>query len=207
VRPALGGVFALAAALSMVVGNLGAMRQTDLRRFVAYSSIAQVGYMLMALLGDADAARAALQYNLIAYGATSFGLYYVMSVVGKGRPETMASLRGLNAQSPALAALLVLCMFSLAGIPPLAGFLGKFMLFSAAAAKGHYAIVFIAVGNAAVSFYYYMQLVKAAYISEAEAAAAPVILGSGGKAAAFALSGLLLVLGLCPALSDYLAGR
>lgn len=202
-RPALGGVFTLAAALSMIVGNLGAMRQTDLRRFVAYSSIAQVGYMLVALLGDPDAARAALQYNLIAYGATSFALYYIVAAVGRGRPETIASLRGLNAQSPALAALLVLCMFSLAGIPPLAGFLGKFMLFSAAAAKGHYTIVGIAVGNAAVSFYYYMQLVKAAYISEADASGT-VTTGLRGKLAAFALAALLIVLGICPALASRL---
>jgi NADH-quinone oxidoreductase subunit N len=205
-RPRLGGVFTLAAAASMVVGNLGAMRQTDLRRFVAYSSIAQVGYMLLAFLGEAHAAAAALQYNLVVYGATSFGLYYIMSAVGRKRPETISSLRGLNAQSPALAALLVLCMFSLAGVPPLAGFLGKFLIFSSAAAAGHYVIVCIAVGNAAVSFYYYMQLVKAAYISEPDGASMPVTTGAAGKTVAFALSILLLVLGLCPALASRLFG-
>jgi NADH-quinone oxidoreductase subunit N len=206
-RPALSGVFALAAVLSMVIGNLGAMRQKDLRRFVAYSSIAQVGYMLVGFLGEPEAARIALQYNLIAYGATSFGLYYIMSVIGRHRPETLASLRGLNAQSPALAALLLMCMFSLAGIPPLAGFLGKFLLFSAAAASGHYVLIAIAVGNAAVSFYYYMQLVKAAYISAPEAGVAPVTTGMGARVAAVGLSALLLVIGLCPALGDWLAGR
>jgi NADH-quinone oxidoreductase subunit N len=106
-----------------------------------------------------------------------------------------------------LAALLLMCMFSLAGIPPLAGFLGKFLLFSAAAASGHYVLIGIAVGNAAVSFYYYMQLVKAAYIAAPEAGSAPVNTGMGTRLAALALSTLLLVIGLCPALGDWLAGR
>ena len=204
-RSGLTGVISLAAVLSMVAGNLGAMRQTHLRRFVAYSSIAQVGYMLIAFLGNAESARLALQYNLVAYGATSFGLYYVMSKVGKDGPETIDGLRGLNARNPGLAALLLLCMFSLAGIPPLAGFLGKFLLFSAAAAQGHYLVVFLAVGNAAVSFYYYMQLVKAAYIAEPGTQMAALEIGIAGKAWVWGISGLLLVLGLCPALADYLA--
>ncbi|MEO6097211.1 MAG: NADH-quinone oxidoreductase subunit N, partial [Fibrobacteria bacterium] len=139
-RPALGMFFSVAAALSMAAGNLGAMRQTDLRRFVAYSSIAQAGYMLLALLGDPVMARISLQYNLVTYGVTSFALYFIMSVIGKEGPETLPALRGLSRRSPALAALLLMCMFSLAGIPPLAGFLGKFMLFTAAAAQGHYIV-------------------------------------------------------------------
>lgn len=218
-RPGLAGFFSAAAVLSMVVGNLGAMRQTNLRRFVAYSSIAQVGYMLVALLGDGEAARAALQYNLLAYGVTSFGLYFIMSVVGKDGPETLSSLRGLSRRHPGLAALLVLCMFSLAGIPPLAGFLGKFMLFSAAAAQGHYVLIGIAVANAVVSFYYYMLVVKEAYISEPVAIAG--LGGTGGedaqvmairlswarKLALGVLSVLLLALGLWPAMGGWLAAR
>ncbi|MEO7778685.1 MAG: NADH-quinone oxidoreductase subunit N, partial [Fibrobacteria bacterium] len=158
-RPMLGALspfFAAAAVLSMVAGNLGAMRQTDLRRFVAYSSVAQAGYMLLGLVGSIDLAAPALRYNLVAYGVTSFALYFIMSVIGKEGPETRQGLRGLSHRHPGLALLLVLCMFSLAGIPPLAGFLGKFMLFSAAAAQGHYVLVAIALANAVVSFYYYM---------------------------------------------------
>ncbi|HKP97495.1 MAG TPA: NADH-quinone oxidoreductase subunit N [Fibrobacteria bacterium] len=222
-RPDLTAFFAGAAALSMVAGNLGAMRQTDLRRFVAYSSVAQAGYMLVALVGDAGAARNALMYNLAAYGATSFALYFIMSVIGKEGPESLAGLKGLSRRHPGLAALLVLCMFSLAGVPPLAGFLGKFMLFSAAAAKGHYALVGVAVANAVVSFYYYMLVVKAAYIAEPIGYAAavgadgrPVAAGAAGGAivlrpmqtlSLWGLAALLLLLGLCPAASDWLAAR
>lgn len=204
-RGRLGPLFAAAAVLSMAVGNLGAMRQTNLRRFIAYSSIAQVGYMLVAMLGEAEAARIALLYNLVAYGATSFALYFVMGVTGRDQLETLASLRGLSKRSPGLAALLGLAMFSLAGIPPLAGFMGKFLLFSAAAGNGHYILVAIAVANAVVSFYYYMQLVKQAYIVDPEGPAAPIVLSGAEKAWMWILAGLLLVLGLCPTLIGYLS--
>ncbi len=206
-RPGLAGFLSAAAVLSMAVGNLGAMRQANLRRFVAYSSVAQVGYMLLALLGDADTARAALQYNLLVYGVTSFGLYFIMSVVGKDAPDSLASLRGLSRRHPGLAVLLVLCMFSLAGIPPLAGFLGKFLLFSAAAAHGHYVLVGIAVGNAVVSFYYYMLVVKEAYIAEPGKDLGAISLSWAQKLALGTLAISLLVLGICPAAADWLAAR
>lgn len=206
-RGGLGSFFAAAAALSMTVGNLGAMRQGNLRRLIAYSSIAQVGYMLVALVGDAEPARLALLYNLAAYGVTSFALFFVMAIIGRDAPETLASLRGLSRRSPALAVLLALAMFSLAGLPPLAGFLGKFLLFSAAAGNGHYVLVGIAVANAVVSFYYYMQLVKQAYIADPGGAAAPIRLSAGEKAWTLVLAGLLLGLGLVPSLLDYLSPR
>lgn len=203
-RGRLEALFAVAAILSMAIGNLGAMRQRNLRRFVAYSSIAQVGYMLVALLGEGDAARAALLYNLAVYGVTSFALFFVMSLVGRDRPESLDSLRGLSRQAPGLAALLALAMFSLAGIPPLAGFLGKFLIFSAAAREGHYALVAIALAFAVVSFYYYMQLVKQAYMVEPEAgAAAPLLLTTGQKAWGFILAVLLIALGVFPSLVSY----
>ena len=167
--------------------------------------------MLVAFLGDGETARAALQYNLVAYGVTSFGLYFIMSVVGKDGPENMSSLRGLSRRHPGLAALLVLCMISLAGIPPLAGFLGKFMLFSAAAAQGHYMLVGLAVANAVISFYYYMLVVKEAYITEpagdAPHAAAAIRLSWSRKLALGVFSVLLLVLGLCPGAGAWLAAR
>ncbi|MDQ3000439.1 MAG: NADH-quinone oxidoreductase subunit N [Fibrobacterota bacterium] len=205
-RPALAGCFMAFAVLSMIAGNLGAMRQSHLRRFVAYSSVAQVGYMLMAFLGDRSDAVNALQYNLVTYGVTSFALYFIMGVVGREGPEEFAGLRGLSRRSPGLAALLVLAMFSLAGIPPLAGFLGKFMLFSAAAAQGHYVLVAIAVANAVVSFYYYMLVVKQAYIAE-EAAGSAIVLDILPKISMWVLAGLLLALGLLPAVADWLAAR
>jgi len=204
-RGRLDAFFAAAAVLTMTVGNLGAMRQRGLRRFIAYSSIAQAGYMLVALAGDGAAARAALLFNLAVYGATGFALYFVMSLVGRARPETLDSLRGLSRRSPGLAALLALSMFSLAGIPPLAGFLGKFLIFSSAAREGEYALVVAALANAVASFYYYMRPVKEAYLAEPGAPEAPLRLSAGEKAWGWILGALLLLLGTTPFLVDNFA--
>jgi NADH-quinone oxidoreductase subunit N len=222
-RPQLAPFFAAAAVLSMAAGNLGAMRQRNLRRFVGYSSVAQAGYMLLAFLGESGPALAALQYNLLTYGVTSFALYFIMGVIGREGPETLSGLRGLGRRSPGLAMLLVLCMFSLAGIPPLAGFLGKFLLFSAAAEGGHYMVVGIALANAVVSFYYYMLVVKAAYIdappageepddinpaaSTVSATSVTIALRPLQKMAMWGLGLLLLGLGICPAAASWLAAR
>lgn len=202
-RSRLDAFFFAAAVLTMSLGNLGAMRQRGLRRFIAYSSVAQAGYMLVALVGDGGTARAALLFNLAAYGATGFALFFVMSIVGRDRPETLDSLRGLSRRSPGLAALLALAMFSLAGIPPLAGFLGKFLIFSSAARAGEYALVGAALANAVVSFYYYMRPVKEAYLAEPEAGDAPLRLSAGEKAWGWTLAALLLLLGLSPFLIDH----
>ncbi len=195
--------FAAAAALTLAVGNLGAMRQRGLRRFIAYSSIAQAGYMLVALVGEAGAARAALLYNLAAYGVSSFALFHVLALVGRDRPETLDSLRGLSRRAPGPAVLLALAMFSLAGLPPLAGFLGKFMIFSAAAEAGEYGLLAAALANAVVSFYYYMQPVKLAWMAAPEGPEAPMPLGGGQRAWTWIMAGLILLLGLSPFLVDH----
>lgn len=207
VRQGLAGFLMAGAVLSMLAGNLGAMRQDDLRRFVGYSSIAQAGYMLVAFVGDPEAARLGLRYNLLAYGATSFALFHVVSVIGKHGPETMYALRGLSRRNPSLAALLALAMFSLAGVPPLAGFLGKFLLFNAAAQEGHYVLVGLALANAVLSFYYCMRPVKEAYWGEAGtvAAAGADKPGLRGRLAIWGLMAALLVLGLCPAALSWFA--
>jgi NADH-quinone oxidoreductase subunit N len=204
IRTGFTGFLMAGAALSMVVGNLGAMRQTDLRRFVGYSSIAQAGYMLVGLAGDAGAAKLGLLYNLLAYGATSFALFFVMSVIGAEGPENVPALRGLSRRHPGLAALLALSMFSLAGVPPLAGFLGKFLLFNAAAQEGHYLLVGLALANAVVSFYYCMRLVREAYMAGPGTAPA-LALGPLRSVTAWGLGAALLILGLCPAALGWFA--
>lgn len=200
--PLLGG----AAVLSMLVGNLGALRQKNLRRFTAYSAIAQAGYLLLAFLGDREPAQTALLYNLFAYGATSYCFYFVISVIGKSGSEDFDSLRGLSRRNPAVALALLLSMFSLAGVPPFAGFLGKFLLFSAAAERGHYGFVLAGVLNAVISFYYYMLVVKAAYITAedgpADAPAHALTRAQGWSLAALAAA--VLALGVLPQLGRLL---
>jgi len=157
-------LFLILSAATMVVGNLGAMRQRQIRRFIAYSSIAQAGYIMMAFLGNEGMARTSIVYYLFIYAAANFAFFYVVAIVGEKRGENMEALRGLSRSSPALAAILAVSMFSLAGIPPAAGFIGKFMIFAAVAETGHYYFIIFAALNSTLSLYYYLLIIREAYI-------------------------------------------
>ena len=195
-------LLALAAA-TMVVGNLGALRQVRLRRFMGYSAIAQGGYVLMGLLGSPALGGASIVYYLVIYAVSNYAAFFVFAIVGERRGEAIASLRGLSRESPALAGLLALSMFSLAGIPPAAGFTGKFMLFASVAENGHYGFVIFAALNSTISLYYYLLIIKEAYITPV--GGEPVApLGSVvglRRLVLVALAIAQLALGVCPALS------
>ena len=141
---------------------------------MAYSSIAQAGYIILALVGNGKMAVPSIIYYLFIYLASNYCMFFIISIIGQKRPEEFASLRGLAKQSPALAGILVLCLFSLAGIPPLAGFTGKFMLFAAAAEGGFYGLVVFAALNSTISLYYYLLLIKEAYITKPEGQLEPL---------------------------------
>ena len=208
--PALHGtqeLLLVLSALTMTVGNLGAIHQRHLRRFMAYSSIAQAGFVLAAFLGPADDAALAALFYLFVYAAANYLAFSVFAVAGAEKGERFESLRGLSRRSPALAGMLAVCMFSLAGIPPVAGFLGKFFLFSSAAANGHYGFVVFAALNGTVSLYYYLHVLREAYIVPEEEG------GENGALRVDPLQKLLLgflflavvLLGLVPQLSDFLS--
>ena len=207
--PALHGtqeLLLVLSALTMTVGNLGAIHQRHLRRFMAYSSIAQAGFVLAAFLGPADDAALAALFYLFVYAAANYLAFSVFAVAGAERGERFESLRGLSRRSPALAGMLAVCMFSLAGIPPVAGFLGKFFLFSSAAANGHYGFVVFAALNGTVSLYYYLHVLREAYIvpEEGENGGKPAV--DPVQKATLALLFLAVVaLGLLPQLSDFLS--
>ncbi len=191
-------------AATMLVGNLGALRQSKLRRFMGYSAIAQGGYLLMGLVGSPGLGGAAIVYYLIIYAVSNYAAFYVFSIVGERRGESLEALRGLSRESPALAGLLALSMFSLAGIPPAAGFTGKFMLFANAAEPGHYAFVIYAALNSTISLYYYLLILKEAYINPVDAAGERVPLGQVNgltRLVLMVLAAAQLALGLCPAIS------
>ncbi len=159
--------FVVASMASMAIGNLGALRQShfgrNLRRFFAYTSIAQAGFFLLAFVGPADQMATAVLGNAVAYAVGSFAAYFVLAAVAKEGDETFSSLNGLHARNPALALTLLLAAFSLAGVPPLVGFYGKFLLFASVASAEDYGLLAFALANAVISAYYYLQLVKAAY--------------------------------------------
>ena len=197
---------ALLAATTLFVGNLGALKQTRLRRFMAYSSIAQAGYIMIALLGPIEMARTAIIYYLFVYALSNYLAFFIFGIIGHHREETFDSLRGLSQQNPALAIALAISMFSLAGIPPLAGFFGKFHLFFAVATTGHYMLVGFAVLNNVIALYYYLQLIKSAWIDEPEDHLSPLRLTKRQRTIIIALSVAVVLLGVLPFLSNNIFG-
>ena len=162
--------------LTITVGNLMAIRQNELKRFMAFSSISQAGYIMLAVVGNSAASLTALTFYVLVYVAANMAVFTVISTVeeNNGGKTQMNSYNGLYQTNPKLALLMTLALFSLAGIPPFAGMFSKFFVFMAAVG-GHesapfwpYFVVFIALLNTVVSLYYYLLIVKAMYITKEE---------------------------------------
>lgn len=157
------------AVLTMTVGNLFAIRQQNMKRFLAFSSIAQAGFILLGIIGASNTGMTSVIYFIFVYIFSNLGAFGVVSVIYyKSRKENMDDYNGLYFTNPKLSLVMMLALFSLAGIPPVAGFFGKFFLFTAAAQSGYYWLVFIAVLNATISLYYYLLVVKAMFINKNE---------------------------------------
>ena len=162
--------------LTITVGNLMAIRQSELKRFMAFSSISQAGYIMLAVVGNSAASLTALTFYVLVYVAANMAVFTVISTVeeNNGGSTQMNAYNGLYQTNPKLALLMTLALFSLAGIPPFAGMFSKFFVFMAAVG-GHesapfwpYFVVFIALINTVVSLYYYLLIVKAMYITKEE---------------------------------------
>jgi NADH-quinone oxidoreductase subunit N len=153
-----------------VVGNLAAIVQSSVRRLLAYSAVAQAGYMLTGLLADNAQGFASLIYYAATYAATALGAFAIIAIVqGRNEGEQLSAFAGLAKRSPVLSFCMLIFLLSLAGIPPLAGFFGKFYLFSAAMGRGLLWLVILAIAMSAVSLYYYLQVLKQIYVVNAEA--------------------------------------
>lgn len=170
-------VFAILAAITMTVGNILAIVQGNVKRMLAYSSIAQAGYMLMAIAIMSEWAMTGTIYYMFAHVFMKGGAFVVVAaLITAGVGENLKDYRGLAKRAPLLSAVMLLCVFSLAGIPPLAGFTAKFFLFSAAIVPGlgepvsaqWVWLAFVAILNSAISLYYYAKIVKAMYIEKGE---------------------------------------
>jgi len=161
---------ALVAALSMVLGNLVALAQSNVKRLVAYSAIAHAGYALLGIVANDERGLASLIYYVITYGLTTVGAFGVVGVVEHLKGDSnLTDFVGLSRRAPVVALCMMIFMLSLAGIPPLAGFFGKFYIFYAAAQAGSPALgllwlVILAVAMSAVSFYYYLKVLKQIYV-------------------------------------------
>ena len=159
--------------LSITVANLFAIRQNELKRFMAFSSISQAGYIMLAVVGNGQLGVAALTYYVLVYIVANMAVFTVINVVeqnNNGRTD-MAAYNGFYQTNPKLSFLMTLALFSLAGIPPFAGMFSKFFVFMAGVQNGEpmaYGVVFIALVNTVVSLYYYLLIVKAMYITKTE---------------------------------------
>jgi NADH-quinone oxidoreductase subunit N len=150
---------------TMTIANLFAIRQNNLKRFMAFSSIAQAGFILLGIMGADGAGMTAVVYFMLVYVFTNLAAFGVISSIShESGNETISSYNGLYRTNPLLSLTMMLALFSLAGIPPVAGFFGKFFLFTAAASRGYYILVLIAVLNATISLYYYLRVIKAMFI-------------------------------------------
>lgn len=159
--------------LSITIANLFAIRQSELKRFMAFSSISQAGYIMLAVVGNSAAGVTALSYYVLVYIVANLAVFTVISVVEENNNGAtyMDAYNGLYKTNPKLAFLMTLALFSLAGIPPFAGMFSKFFIFMAAAQQGSaaaYAVVFIALINTVISLYYYLLIVKAMYIKDCD---------------------------------------
>ncbi len=157
------------AIVTMFTGNLFALRQQNMKRFLAYSSIAQAGFILLGLVTGTQLGTATVVYFVTIYifsNLAAFGVVQAISTqTGK---ENMKDYEGLYRTNPKLSLVMMLALFSLAGIPPVAGFFGKFFLFTAAASKGYYLLVFLAVVNVTISLYYYLLVIRAMFVRKGE---------------------------------------
>ncbi|MFA5418916.1 MAG: NADH-quinone oxidoreductase subunit N [Bacteroidales bacterium] len=159
------------AVLTMTVGNLFAIRQKNIKRFLAFSSISQAGYIMLGMIGGNQFGMASIMYYIMVYIFSNLGAFGVVAAVSNfSGKENIEDYNGMYKTNPGLSLVMMLSMFSLAGIPPVAGFFGKFFLFTAAAEKGFYILVLIAVLNTIISLYYYLLIVKAMFINKSEVA-------------------------------------
>jgi NADH-quinone oxidoreductase subunit N len=196
-------LLAVVAVLSMVVGNIAALVQTSVKRLLAYSAIAHGGYALLAFFGNSRQMLPALFFYVITYSLTVLGAFAVVSVVeNSGSRDRLTDWAGLSRRAPVLSACMFVFMLSLAGIPPLSGFFGKFYLFTAAAAGtprlGMLWLVIVAVGASAISLYYYLQVLKQIYATEPPAGSNPFPPSHAALLPIALLAGLVIAFGCAP---------
>src|SRR5450432_143310 len=195
----------LLSVLTMVIGNLFAIRQNNLKRFLAFSSIAQAGFILIGITGASQAGTASVVYFILIYLFSNLGAFGVVGLVSvtTGK-EQIADYKGFYKNNPLLSWVLAISLFSLAGIPPTAGFFGKFFLLMAGAGQGNYLLITIAALNMVVALYYYLKVVKAIFMDSNENPVKKLIVPPSPKLALFiCITGIVLT-GLMSYVYEYI---
>ena len=191
-------IFWVLAVLTMTVGNISALVQSNVKRMLAFSSVSHAGYLVMGILVKDIAGVSAVLFYLIVYSTMNLGAFAIISLAEKDEQDlTFKQFRGLASQNPLLSGALAIFMISLAGFPPTAGFIAKYGLFSAAIAKGYIWLVVIAVLNTLVSFYYYFRIIVNMYMRDEKVGLQP----SAGLLTAGILAlliAIVFILGITP---------
>ncbi len=201
-------LLAALAALTMTIGNLGALFQTNVKRLLAYSSIAQVGYILVAMtVGGVRGSQAAMLYTLV-YVFMNLGVFAGLSILAnQAKNEDISVFAGLSSRSMGLALALVVLLLSMTGLPPTAGFVAKYMVFSSVIPNSHLVwLAVVAVINSVISLYYYFRIVHQMFFRDAATPTAPVFTPALLCCLLVALS-VTVVFGIIPAhLLDWVRG-
>lgn len=197
-------IVAVLSLASLLLGNIGALAQTNLRRLLAYSAIAHAGALLLGVMVAGRAGLGPLFYYAATYGVATVGAFGIVAVLEHaGVGGNIADLAGLHRRSPLLGACLFVFVLSLAGIPPLAGFFGKFTVFAAAIANGGLGgpvgwLAITAILLSAVALYYYLVVLKQALVADASRATATIAVPLSSRIGLLAAAGLVIALGLFP---------
>jgi NADH-quinone oxidoreductase subunit N len=193
-------VLVILAIASMLAGNLLALLQNNVKRILAYSSIAHMGYLLVAFLAGGELAVEAVTFYLVAYFVTTLGAFGVIGVLSEAGHEAdrLQDYRGLFWRRPALAGVFTLMLLSLAGIPVTAGFIGKFYVVAAGASSAIWALVIILVVSSTIGLYYYLRLVAVLYAPPLPPSLVAPRLSPGGGVVLGAMAGLLVWFGVYP---------
>jgi NADH-quinone oxidoreductase subunit N len=199
-----GGFLAVVAAITVLYGNLCAIPQRNLKRLLGYSSIGNAGYLLLGAVASNKSGSSAILYYLGGYLFTVLAAFTVISIITRQvDDEDISILAGLNQRSPLLATSLAMAMISLAGIPPLAGFFGKFLLLKAVIERGagnpaFMALIFVTLVGVVISFYYYLGVVRAIYWSRVVPDYSEITISIPARVTLYACIAGMLILGLFP---------
>lgn len=191
--------------LTMTIGNLFAIRQQNLKRFLAFSSIAQAGFIMLGIVGGTTLGMATVIYFVLVYVFSNLAAFGVLQAVEQASGKvTIDDYNGLYKTNPKLSLVMMLALFSLAGIPPLAGFFGKFFLFTAVAERGFYVLLGVAVLNTVISLYYYLLVVKAMFINNSDTPVITFTSDTAMRISLIACSVGILIIGFYSPVFEYI---
>lgn len=192
---------------TITIANLFAIRQQNLKRFLAFSSVSQAGYIMLGVISGTAMGMTSLVYYILVYMVSNLAAFGVVSIIEQRSGRiTINEYNGLYQTHPRLSVVMMFALFSLAGIPPFAGFFSKVFIFAAAAEQGFYVLVFIALLNTIISLYYYLLVIKAMFINKTESALAPFRSDIYTRVSLIACTAGILLLGLFSMVYETIGG-